>query len=320
MNKNKIRWGILSTASIVPRFIKAMECTEDGSVCAIASRSLEKAEKTAKEYNIENAYDDYHKILEDETIDAVYIPLVNSLHYSYAKEALLAGKHTIVEKPFVLHESEAKELKQIAEEKHLFLSEAVKTPYLPVYEPIKEIIQNKTYGEIHYMEFRQSYIGGSYLEGWNKQKEYGGGVLYGNEAYYFHMAEYLCSKVVSVSGSATSSHGDAEDQCSINAVLENGAIAQLAVSTKILFENGLKIYLDDALIQIPDYWKAQNAKIIQNGKVIQEFNYPCEYELQYELNHYHKCIQEAWIFSPITPVDHSIRYIGFCEKLYQSWE
>lgn len=73
--------------------------------------SSKRLKKTAKEYNIENAYDDYHKILEDETIDAVYIPLVNSLHYSYAKEALLAGKHTIVEKPFVLHESEAKELK-----------------------------------------------------------------------------------------------------------------------------------------------------------------------------------------------------------------
>ena len=154
MENKTIRWGILSTASIVPRFIKAMECTDDGIVCAVASRSFEKAKLTADEYNIPQAYDDYHKILEDDSIDAVYIPLINSLHYSYAKEALLAGKHTIVEKPFVLHQNEAEELKQIAISKHRFLSEAVKTPYLPVYEPVKKIIDEETYGKIRFMEFR----------------------------------------------------------------------------------------------------------------------------------------------------------------------
>lgn len=87
-----------------------MECTDDGIVFAVASRSFEKAKITADQYNIPQAYDDYHEILRDDSIDAVYIPLINSLHYPYAKEALLAGKHTIVEKPFVLHQNESEEL------------------------------------------------------------------------------------------------------------------------------------------------------------------------------------------------------------------
>ncbi len=320
MENRKIHWGILSTATIVPRFLKAMECTEGGIVSAIASRDRKKAQAFAKEYDIEAAYDDYHAILADPSIDAVYIPLINSLHYPYAKEALLAGKHTIVEKPFVLHREEAEELKQIALEKHLFLSEAVKTPYLPVYKHVKKIIEEKTYGSICYMEFRQSYSGGPYLEGWNKQKKYGGGVLYGNEAYFFHMAEYLAGPVLSVSGSASSSHGDAEDQCSVTAVLENGVLAQLAVSTRVLFENGLKIWFDDAEIRVPDYWKASRAVVTKNGEIIQEFREECPFELQYELNHYHECIRNSLTFSPVTPVDNSIRYIGFCEQLYQSWD
>ncbi len=319
MEKKKYRWGILSTATIVPRFIRAMECTEDGAVCAVASRDLSKAQRTADEFNIPSAYDDYHAILEDENIDAVYIPLINSLHYSYAKEALLAGKHTIVEKPFVLDHKDGEELKRIALEKQVFLSEAVKAPYLPVYQKVRQIIGSEIYGKIRFMEFRQSYSGGSYTEGWNRLREYGGGVLYGNEAYFFHMAENLCSPVISVSGSGSGIEGEAEDQCCISAVMANGAIATAAVSRRVLFENGLRIYLDDAVIWIPDYWKAQKVFVTQNGSVIDEFSEPCRYELQYELNHYHECMRNSLIFSPVTPVDNSIRYIAWCQKLHKDW-
>ena len=108
-NRNTVRYGILSTASIVPRFCKGMEQTGNGSVSAISSRDLKKAEQFAANLSIPKAYDDYQSILSDPEIDAVYIPLVNSLHYPYAREALLCGKHVVMEKPFVLHGEEAEE-------------------------------------------------------------------------------------------------------------------------------------------------------------------------------------------------------------------
>ncbi|MBQ9824786.1 MAG: Gfo/Idh/MocA family oxidoreductase [Solobacterium sp.] len=316
---NIIRFGILSCASIVPRFVKGLELTETAEVTAIASRSFERARRTAAELAIGNFYAGYEELLADAEIDAVYIPLINSLHYPYAKKALEAGKHVIMEKPFVLHREEAEELAALAEKKNLFITEAVKTPFLPVYKEVKKILDEETYGKIQFMEFRQSYTSGPYISGWNKEKEAGGGVLYGNEAYFFHMAEFLAGRIVSCTGSATFGE-EVEDQCVLSAVTENNVMATLFVSTQVLFNNGLIIHLDQGRIEIPDYWKASEAYIYQNNELKEHLSFPHQYELQYELTHYCKCILEGKTGSPVTPVENSARYIEWCEKLYRSWQ
>lgn len=318
--KQTIRYGILSTASIVPRFVHGLNLTGTASVSAIASRSFEKARSMAQLLDIPGYYDDYEKILNHQEIDAIYIPLINSLHYPYARKALEAGKHVIMEKPFVLHERQALELAALAEEKHLFLTEAVKTPFLPVYEKVRKIIEDKTLGEIQFMDFRQSYTSGPYITGWNKDKASGGGVLYGNEAYFFHMAEFLGGKVLSVSGSASYGSGDVEDQCIVNARLENNILACLFVSTKVLFQNGLTIRLDHGRIEIPDYWKANTAYVYRDDQLIETIRCDYEYEFRYELAHYNECIENGLSFSPITPVSNSARYIAYCEELYRSFQ
>ncbi len=311
-----LRYGILSTSSIVPRFVNAMRLTDTGMVCSIASRSLAKAQAVASELGIPHACGDYHEILDDPEIDVVYLPLPNSLHYPYAKEALLAGKHVVCEKPFALHAWQAEELADIARQRKLFITEAVKSPFLPVYDRIKEIIGSKRLGEIRFMEFKQSYTSGPYLEGWNRKKEYGGGVLYGNEAYFFTMAQYLGGKIVSCAGTLSCGEGETEDQVSVSARLENNALAVLNVSVKVFFRNGMTIYLDKGRIEVPDYWKASVAYVYENDTLVETIEKPCQYEFQYELRHYNDCILQGMSFSPVTPLESTIRTLGFVESLY----
>ncbi len=319
-NNNIVRYGIISTASIVPRFCKGMALTGNGSVSAISSRDLQKAEQAAKDLSIPKAYDDYHKILTDPEIDAVYIPLVNSLHYPYAKEALLSGKHVIMEKPFVLHAEEAEELFAIAAERKLFLTEAVKAPYLPIYKEILNIINSNFLGKICYMDFRQSYNSGPYIQGWNREKAMGGGVMFGNEAYFFHMAEYLNGPIESCYGNASFFESGAEQQCCLTVRFRNNTMASLAVSNLVLFENGLTIYFEHGRIFIPDYWKASRAVICTEEGKTENIVCPCEHELQFELKHYNECILNGILTSPVTAPEKTIRYIRWCEDLQKTWE
>lgn len=316
---NKIRYGIISCASIVPRFTQGMELTETGTVCAIASRDPAKARKLAEELSIPKAYGDYQALLDDPDIDAVYIPLINSMHYPYAKKALLAGKHVLAEKPFVIHSREAEELFTIAREKKLFLTETVKTPFLPLYEKIMEIIQSGQLGSVRFMDFRQSYTSGPYTAGWNTEKDCGGGVLYGNEAYFFYMAEMLNGPIESVSGSASFFDSGAEKQCAVTARFRNNSLAVWAVSQDVLFDNGLTIYFDHGRIFIPDFWKAGTAVIEAEGKEQETIHCPCSFEFQFELSHYNACIREGRWSSPITAPEKTIRYIRFCEDLKKAW-
>ncbi len=107
---NMLKYGILCTASISKRYIDGIRESKDGYVYGVASRSLENAREYACKNEIEHYYGSYEEMIQDENIDVIYIPLMNKLHYPYAKMALENGKHVVVEKPFVLFEKEAVEL------------------------------------------------------------------------------------------------------------------------------------------------------------------------------------------------------------------
>ena len=121
----KIRFGILSTAKIgVEKVIPAMQLGELTEVVAIASRDQQQASSAASKLGIERAHGSYEGLVEDPTVDAVYIPLPNHLHVPWSIKSLAAGKHVLCEKPIALSVAEARQL-EVA---------AGKTPQLKVME------------------------------------------------------------------------------------------------------------------------------------------------------------------------------------------
>lgn len=98
-----MKLGIIGTGKIVHEALFALEPVQNIEKEAIFARphSQAKAEELAKKYNIAQIYTDYEELLAKADVECVYIGLVNSAHYSYAKAALLAGKHVILEKPYL---------------------------------------------------------------------------------------------------------------------------------------------------------------------------------------------------------------------------
>ena len=79
---DRVRWGILSTANIaVKKVIPAMQRSPWCEIAAIASRDLTKAREAANELQIPNAYGSYEELLADDSIEVVYNPLPNHLHF-----------------------------------------------------------------------------------------------------------------------------------------------------------------------------------------------------------------------------------------------
>ena len=133
--------AILGTGFIVQEgALKALKYVPEIKIKAIFSlpRSKTDAERLANENSIPNVYTDYDELLANPEIEFVYIGLINSVHYEYAKRALLADKNVIVEKPFASTATEVKELKELALQKNLYVFEAVTLLHLPNYQMIKE--------------------------------------------------------------------------------------------------------------------------------------------------------------------------------------
>ncbi|MCI8949068.1 MAG: Gfo/Idh/MocA family oxidoreductase [Lachnospiraceae bacterium] len=134
-----MKLGIVGNGMIVKSLLEDIREIPDVEVLAICVRreSLHSGRKLADQYHIREIYTDYSVFLTRTEIDTVYIGIISSLHYEYAKKALGAGKHVICEKPFTTEYEEAEELIRSAKKKKLFLWEACKLHYSKNFLAIK---------------------------------------------------------------------------------------------------------------------------------------------------------------------------------------
>lgn len=87
MSERIINWGVIGTAGIAKgQTIPGMMQAENCRLFAIAGRSMEKALEYQKTFGFEKAYDSYEALLNDPNVEAVYIPLPNTLHYEWVKK------------------------------------------------------------------------------------------------------------------------------------------------------------------------------------------------------------------------------------------
>ena len=131
-----IKVAIVGSGRIVPQMLEAMQTVPGYEVIAICGRSREKAGR----YGIPDVYTDYAEMLARPDIDFVYVALPNSLHFEAAKQALLAGKNVLCEKPFTSTVAQAAELFALAEERGLWIFEAISNIHLPNFYKVQALL------------------------------------------------------------------------------------------------------------------------------------------------------------------------------------
>lgn len=149
MNDERIRWGVISTANIGRAAVNpAIQASSNGELLAVASRTGERATTFAAEHEISRAYASYEALLEDEDVDAVYIPLPNSMHREWTIRAAEAGKHVLCEKPLALDAAECEEMAAAARDAGVKLMEAFMYRFHPRTERVVEMLRSGQVGRV----------------------------------------------------------------------------------------------------------------------------------------------------------------------------
>jgi len=144
-----IRWGVISTANIGrKRVIPAIQQSRNGTVAAVASRSLESAQAFAAEMDIPTAYGSYDDLLADPNIDAIYNPLPNHLHAEWSIKAAEAGKPTLCEKPLAVTADEAQGIVDAFKERGILFAEAFMYRFHPRTERVKQLVDEGALGDV----------------------------------------------------------------------------------------------------------------------------------------------------------------------------
>ena len=313
----QLRFGILSTSSIAPRFIAAAREAKAGRIVALSSRTLEKAQEKAKLWEIPKAYGGHEALLDDPEVNIVYISTVNAQHYPWAKAALLKGKHVLCEKPCTTSPEQTRELFQIAKEKGCFFMEAEKMLFLPVMEEVRKLVQNGELGQIHMVEMSHSFSAG--YNTWLNDPAAGGGTLLSSGIYAVQLLLWLFGDIREIRGTACKDENGAEWQYILTGQMENSILFSVRNSTAVQLENTAKIYGSRGHIEIPEYWKARAATVHIQGQEPRKLHYPCEHELIYEVQHVVKCMKQGLLTSPVVTPELSIQGIEALQKVKESW-
>ena len=313
-----MNYGILSTSSIAPRFVKAVREAKAGEIVAISSRTLEKATEKATLWNIPKAYGSHEELLADQSVDVVYISSVNSEHYSLAKLALEAGKHVVCEKPCTTTAEHTKELFALARDKGLFLMEAEKMLFLPTISEVKQRIESGELGQIYMAELSHSFPA-SY-NSWMFDASLGGGTLLSSGIYAVQLLLWLFGDIKSITGIKSAFEDGTEWQYILSGTMQNGALFSIHNSTKAILDNTARIFGTKGYVEIPEYWKARKATFFIKDQSPEQIQHPCEHELIYEAAHIAECISNGKLTSPVVTEELSVAGIEALETVKKGWE
>lgn len=153
MARSMLSIGTLGAARITPAaLLDPARRMPDVRVTGVAARDRARAEAFARRHKIDRVYDTYAQLLAAPEIDAVYVPLPNSLHYEWTLRALRAGKHVLCEKPFAATLHQAKEMAAAAQGSGLVLMEAFHNLYHPLAARVKSVIASGELGPLRRVE------------------------------------------------------------------------------------------------------------------------------------------------------------------------
>ena len=150
--------GVLATGGIVKLVAPTLHRLKEIECYAIASRTEERAKEAANEYGFEKAYGSYEALVADPEVELVYIAGPHSRHYEDMKLCIEHGKHILCEKAFTMNAAQAKEIKELAARKGVFVAEAIWTRYMPSRKMIDDMLASGIIGKVYTVTANLSYV------------------------------------------------------------------------------------------------------------------------------------------------------------------
>lgn len=158
-NSKKIYVGIIGGGFIGEAHIEAVRRIPGVEVLAIAGSSLDSAREKANKFDIPLAYGSYQELFANPDIQVIHNCTPNNMHFTVNRDALLAGKHVLSEKPLAINCEETGELVRLAEQQGLIAAVSFNYRQYPLVQEMKARIENNEIGKVNL-------IYGSYLQDW----------------------------------------------------------------------------------------------------------------------------------------------------------
>ena len=319
----QFRWGVIGCGLIVPKFVRGLEATGEGTVVAAASKSLVRAMRTKATCGIPHVYTSYRRMLQCEQLDAVYIATSHNYHAANAALCLEQGIPVLVEKSFTRNAVEAARIIELAKRKECFMMEAMWMRFNPAIVRVLEMIEQGVIGDVRHLraDFCVKMGTSSKTLPWNRMysPRLAGGALLDLGVYPLSLARMIFGKSPKrLSGSFERAWTGVDKSSTYS--LDYGPLHRAELSSSFVEdkERVATITGTDGIIRIPMFSGASEFLLTRLGRAPERIT--CEAPgFEHEITEVHRCLAEGRLESDLLPLSQTLETMQAMDTLRAQW-
>ncbi len=325
-NSQTLKWGIIGLGNIAHTMAKVLKIIPFNQLYAVASRSPSKAKEFGDKYSVENICS-YAEIVNIKEVDILYIATTHNFHFDNAKLALEHGKHVLIEKSFTVNAREARELASLAQEKKLFLMEAIWTRFLPSVNMIKNSIVNSDIGEVRQINISYGGFAGPDYEKRLNDPALAGGVTLDMGIYAISFICYILGELpIEIKSMTHFSQSGVDEISNYMFKFPSGCIASISTSYNLKMLNEAMIYGSKGYINFPKFsggpkftlFKHDGTNEIKETMELLGNNH--EQGFIYQVEEVARCINAGELESKTIPVNETVAIMEIMDMMREEWD
>jgi len=317
-----VRWGVLSAANIgAKRVAPAIHASSNGRLLAVGSRNPERVQELFAFAPDVLIYGDYDSVINDPEIEAIYIPLPNSLHAEWTIRALNAGKHVLCEKPLAVTAEQGLTMVQAASDNGVLLMEAFMYRFHPQTLWALEQVAEGRIGKVKLVRASFSFNVGSRPHDIRLQAALAGGSLMDVGCYPVNLCRAVYGHTPLAVGARVHTPADGEVERYASAVLDfdDGCFGLIDSSLELPTRQVGEIIGEGGTITIPLPFTPGHIETVvivalEDQAIHQRFSPVDQYRL--EVEHFASCIRHG--HQSYLSLDETIENLATIEAIYQS--
>ena len=260
----KLRWGIIGPGSIAKAFRAGLAGSDNAVLEAIATRDAGRP-GLAEEFAGARIVEGYQTLLDDPSIDAVYIATPHPSHAEWAIKAAEAGKHVLCEKPLALSAFEVDAVFHAHRRAGTFAGEAFMYRVHPLTAKLGELVRSGAIGEVRMIQSSFGFQMPKFMPDHRLfANDLAGGGILDVGGYPVSMSRFIAGAAagkpfldpVKVAGTAHLGAERTDEWAAATLLFENGIIAQVSCAVFVALDNVLRIHGATGRIEVPDFWFA----------------------------------------------------------------
>ena len=302
-------------------FAEGLGALPDTELIAVGSRSRDTADSFGDLFHVKKRFDSYESMANDPDVDVVYVSTPNSLHRENTLMCLRAGKSVLCEKPFAINAQESAEMIGLARQRGLFLMEAMWTRFLPAIVKLREILSEKTIGEVRMLiadfGFRTEMNPKSRIFDPNL----GGGALLDVGIYPVSLASMVFGTPSRITGMAHIGETGVDEQSAAILGYDKGELAIIAAAERTHTPQVAYLLGTEGRIVVnPPFWRPQTLTLSVSGRTEERKEIPFKGNgYSYEAAEVNRCLREHKTESDTMPLDETLSIMKTMDAIRSQW-